>query len=85
VRAADNGNVVQASPYGGYGNYVCVQHEGALSTCYAHLSSFNVGTGDSVQQGDIVGSSGCTGSCYGDHLHFETRVNGAPTDPMGYL
>lgn len=85
VRAADAGKVVLASPYGGYGNYVCVQHAGSLSTCYAHLSSFGVGQGESVGQGDVVGSSGCTGSCFGDHLHFETRVNGTPQDPMGYL
>jgi murein DD-endopeptidase MepM/ murein hydrolase activator NlpD len=85
IRAADAGRVILASPYGGYGNYVCIQHGGALSTCYAHLSSFAVSQGDSVGQGDIVGNVGCTGSCFGDHLHFETRVNGTPQDPMGYL
>ena len=36
-------------------------------------------------QGDVIGYVGCTGSCFGDHLHFEVRVNGAPVDPMGYL
>jgi murein DD-endopeptidase MepM/ murein hydrolase activator NlpD len=38
-----------------------------------------------VSQGQVIGYSGCTGHCFGDHLHFETRVNGAPVDPMGYL
>ena len=41
--------------------------------------------GASVSQGQVIGSVGCTGHCFGDHLHFETRVNGSPVDPMGYL
>jgi murein DD-endopeptidase MepM/ murein hydrolase activator NlpD len=85
VRAAASGNVVTAGPTGGYGNYVCIQHSGGLSTCYAHLSTIGVSTGSSVSQGDVIGNSGCTGSCFGDHLHFETREGGAAVDPMGYL
>jgi murein DD-endopeptidase MepM/ murein hydrolase activator NlpD len=85
VRAAASGSVVTAGPSGGYGNYVCVQHDGGLSTCYAHLSSIGVSAGSSVSQGDVIGASGCTGSCFGDHLHFETREGGAAVDPMGYL
>jgi len=38
-----------------------------------------------VSKGQVIGSIGCTGSCFGDHLHFETRVGGNPVDPMGYL
>ena len=85
LRAADSGKVILASPYGGYGNYTCIQHAGALSTCYAHQSSIGVSVGQTVEQGDVIGMSGCTGSCFGDHVHFETRVNGTPQDPMGYL
>lgn len=85
IRAADSGRVVLAAWTGGYGNYVCIQHTGSLSTCYAHLSSYGTSSGASVSQGDVIGSVGCTGHCFGDHLHFETRVNGSPVDPMGYL
>ena len=85
IRAADGGQVVLAAWTGGYGNYVCIQHTGSLSTCYAHLSSYAVSSGSSVSQGQVIGSVGCTGHCFGDHLHFETRVNGSPVDPMGYL
>jgi murein DD-endopeptidase MepM/ murein hydrolase activator NlpD len=85
IRAADAGRVVLMGWVGGYGNYTCVQHTGSLSTCYAHQSSFATSNGASVSQGQVIGYVGCTGHCFGDHLHFETRVNGSPVDPMGYL
>jgi len=88
IRAAAAGTVVFTEPEassGGYGNYTCIDHGGGLSTCYAHQSSFAVSAGQSVSQGAIIGYTGCTGYCLGPHLHFEVRINGAVTDPMGYL
>lgn len=85
IRAAKAGSVTLAAPTGGYGNYTCIDHGGGLSTCYAHQSSFAVSSGQSVGQGEVIGTVGCTGSCFGDHLHFEVRVNGAAVDPLGYL
>jgi murein DD-endopeptidase MepM/ murein hydrolase activator NlpD len=85
IRAADSGQVVLMGWVGGYGNYTCIQHTGSLSTCYAHQSSFATSNGASVGQGQVIGYVGCTGHCFGDHLHFETRVGGSPVDPMGYL
>ncbi len=85
IRAADSGRVVLMGSVSGYGNYTCVQHTGSLSTCYAHQSRFGTSQGAGVRQGQVIGYVGCTGHCFGDHLHFETRVNGSPVDPMGYL
>lgn len=88
IRAAATGTVsLQQSEAesGGYGNYTCIDHGGGLSTCYAHQSSFAVSLGQAVSQGDIIGYTGCTGYCFGPHLHFEVRINGSVTDPMGYL
>jgi murein DD-endopeptidase MepM/ murein hydrolase activator NlpD len=85
IRAADSGRVVLMGWVGGYGNYTCIQHTGSLSTCYAHQSSFSTSNGASVSQGQVIGAVGCTGHCFGDHLHFEVRVGGSPVDPMGYL
>jgi murein DD-endopeptidase MepM/ murein hydrolase activator NlpD len=88
IRAAASGSVVllqSESSSGGYGNFTCLDHGGGLSTCYAHQTSFAASEGQSVSQGDIIGYTGCTGHCYGPHLHFEVRINGSPTDPMGYL
>lgn len=88
IRAAASGSVVllqSEAGSGGYGNFTCLDHGGGLQTCYAHQSSFAVGSSDSVSQGEVIGYVGCTGHCYGDHLHFEVRISGAPTDPLGYL
>jgi murein DD-endopeptidase MepM/ murein hydrolase activator NlpD len=85
IRAADSGRVVLMGWVGGYGNYTCIQHTSSLSTCYAHQSSFATSNAASVSQGQVIGYVSCTGHCFGDHLHFETRVNGSPVDPMGYL
>ena len=85
IRAAASGSVAMAGWMGGYGQYTCIQHGGGVATCYAHQSSIGVGSGASVKQGQVIGSVGCTGHCFGDHLHFEVRINGSPVDPMGYL
>jgi murein DD-endopeptidase MepM/ murein hydrolase activator NlpD len=88
IRAAADGTVIlEQSEYesGGYGNYTCIDHGGGLSTCYAHQSSFAASVGARVSQGDVIGYSGNTGHSTGPHLHFEVRINGAPTDPLGYL
>lgn len=85
IRAADSGRVVLMGWVGGYGNYTCIQHTASLSTCYAHQASFSTSNGAAVSQGQVIGVVGCTGRCFGNHVHFETRLNGAPVDPMGYL
>jgi murein DD-endopeptidase MepM/ murein hydrolase activator NlpD len=85
IHAADGGRVILMGWVGGYGNYTCIQHTASLSSCYAHQSSFATSNGASVSRGQVIGYIGCTGHCFGDHLHFETRVNGSPVDPMGYL
>jgi murein DD-endopeptidase MepM/ murein hydrolase activator NlpD len=85
IRAAASGTVIIAGWTGGYGNYTCIDHGGGLSTCYGHQSGYAISAGQSVVQGQIIGYSGNTGSSTGPHLHFEVRINGASTDPLGYL
>jgi murein DD-endopeptidase MepM/ murein hydrolase activator NlpD len=85
IHAAAAGRVALAGWVGGYGNYTCIDHGGGVATCYGHQSSIAVGVGQSVGQGQVIGYTDCTGHCFGPHLHFEVRVNGAPVDPLGYL
>jgi murein DD-endopeptidase MepM/ murein hydrolase activator NlpD len=84
IHAAASGTVVFSGWMGGYGNFVIIDHGGGIATAYGHQSSIAVG-GGTVSQGQVIGYVGCTGHCFGPHLHFEVRVNGSPVDPMGYL
>jgi murein DD-endopeptidase MepM/ murein hydrolase activator NlpD len=84
IVAAASGVVIYAGWMGGYGNLIIVDHGGGVATAYAHQSSFAVGGGP-VSQGQTIGYVGCTGHCYGPHLHFEVRINGSAVDPLGYL
>jgi murein DD-endopeptidase MepM/ murein hydrolase activator NlpD len=85
IHAAASGRVIYASWMSGYGNLVFLDHGGGISTGYAHQSQIAVSLGQSVTQGQVIGYVGCTGHCFGPHLHFEVRVNGNPVDPLGYL
>ena len=88
IRAAAAGTVAFTQPEaasGGYGNFTCINHGGGISTCYAHQASFAVSAGQHVSQGQVIGISDCTGRCFGPHVHFEVRVNGAVVNPLNYL
>ncbi len=85
VHAADGGVVVEAGWVSGYGYTVIIDHGNGMSTLYAHNSEVAVSPGQTVSKGQVVSYSGNTGGSTGPHLHFEVRINGEPTDPMGYL
>ena len=81
IRAAFAGKVRISEYSRGYGNLVVIRHENGLETAYGHLSKREVGVGDWVDAGDIIGLGGSTGRASGPHLHFETRYQGYAFDP----
>ncbi len=85
VTAAAAGTVIMAQWYGGYGNYILIDHGGGYSTGYGHLSAIYVSTGQAVQRGQAIGAVGSTGQSTGPHLHFEIRIAGKPVDPAPRL
>ena len=85
ITASAGGTVMMAQWYGGYGNYILIDHGGGYSTGYGHLSAFYVSAGQQVKQGQAIGAVGCTGECTGPHVHFEIRINGKPVDPAPRL
>jgi len=86
IYAADSG-VVTSVGYnrGGYGNQIIIDHGGGKQTRYAHLSSFDVKTGNRVTKGQYIGAMGSTGRSTGPHLHFEVMINGARYNPLNYV
>jgi len=85
IVAAAGGTVTLATTNGGYGKCIVINHGSGLTTLYGHCSSLEVSVGDKVEKGEVIGKVGSTGVSTGPHLHFETRINGATTDPMNYL
>jgi murein DD-endopeptidase MepM/ murein hydrolase activator NlpD len=85
VTAAASGTVIMAQWYGGYGNYILIDHGGGFSTGYGHLSAIYVSNGQAVKRGQAIGAVGSTGASTGPHLHFEVRIDGKPVDPAPRL
>ena len=86
IVASAAGTVIQASDKGnGYGKCVIIDHGNGIATLYAHCSQLYTSLGAEVAQGDAIGAIGCTGYAYGNHLHFEVRVDGQHTNPSNYV
>jgi murein DD-endopeptidase MepM/ murein hydrolase activator NlpD len=85
VLAANSGAVIFAGWNSwGYGNTVVLAH-GPYLTLYGHMSSINVGCGQLVSVGQVIGAVGNTGNSSGPHLHFEIRSGDTPTDPAATI
>ena len=41
--------------------------------------------GDKVKQGQVISKVGTTGNSYGNHLHFEVRIDGVCQNPLDYV
>ena len=88
VRSAAAGDVTAVgylNGYEGYGLLVVVDIGNGYQLLYGHLSRSAVRAGQQLEQGDPIGTAGCTGSCTGTHLHFELRRNGRWVDPTPFL
>jgi len=76
VFAIDNGVVVYAGWNNwGYGNIIVIEHGNGWQSVYAHLDKINLGCGQAVYQGDVIGSVGNSGNANFPNLHFELMNN----------
>jgi murein DD-endopeptidase MepM/ murein hydrolase activator NlpD len=85
VRAAADGDVLDASMGAGYGRQVVIDHGHEVLSVYGHLSASAVMPGQHVIRGQVVGYVGQSGRSTGPHLHYEVRVHKVPVNPHKYL
>jgi murein DD-endopeptidase MepM/ murein hydrolase activator NlpD len=83
IKASGDGRVSFVGTKGGYGKAVILEHGGAVSTLYGHMSRFarDIRVGSRVKQGEIIGYVGSTGTATAAHLHYEYRINGIHKNP----
>lgn len=85
VYAAMDGTVTTATYDSYYGNYVVIEDEKGYCTKYAHMDTLNVRAGQSVTHGNVIGTTGNTGSSTGSHLHIECLYQGEYYNPLFYF
>ena len=86
ILAAANGKIIEkAFDRVSFGNVVMIQHVAGFYTKYGHLDQVYVKEGETVVQGQQIGTMGNTGLSTGHHLHFEIRLGDQVKDPLTYL
>jgi murein DD-endopeptidase MepM/ murein hydrolase activator NlpD len=85
IFASADGVVVQANTSGSFGRVIRIDHGNGLETLYAHNDQNLVSVGETVVQGQQIGTVGRTGNATGYHVHFEVRVNGRAQNPMNFI
>ncbi len=82
IFATAGGKVEFAGRRGGYGKLMIIRHPNGYKTYYGHCSRLLVKKGKYVKQGQIIAKVGQTGQATGPHVHYETRINGKPVNPI---
>ena len=68
-----------------YGNYIIIKNDEEYETLYAHLDKITVKEGDTIMQGEKIGTSGITGNVVAPILHIELHHNGEAINPLDYI
>ncbi|MDO9081209.1 MAG: M23 family metallopeptidase, partial [Desulfuromonadales bacterium] len=85
VYATAAGIVSRANVENGYGKLVVIDHGYGYKTYYGHNSKLMVKVGQRVKRGDLIASSGNTGTSTGPHVHYEVRLNNVPLNPRKFM
>lgn len=86
IYACGDGVVTRAGwdPFG-LGLHVIIDHGNGYETVYGHMSRLDVGFGQRISQGHVIGIMGSTGRSTGPHVHFIVKYNGVPQNPFNYI
>ena len=85
VYASQSGIVTETAYDEDHDNYIVIEDSKGYMTKYAHLSTRYVSVGQTVENGQLIGRTGSTGSITGSHLHIECLYNGEHYNPFFYF
>lgn len=81
IHAPANGIVRDTGDYFFNGNTVFIDHGQGLITLFLHLDKIGVEIGETVEQGEVIGTVGATGRVTGPHLHLGVSLNNVKVEP----
>lgn len=85
IVAVADGVVRESRFYGGFGNFVEINHGQGFVTRYAHNQKNLVSAGERVSRGQVIALLGSTGRATGPNLHFEVLRDGRAVDPIAFI
>lgn len=87
IYATNAGEIINAGPATGFGNWIQIDHGGGVISTYGHMyaNAIKVKVGDTVKSGQQIAEVGSDGVSTGCHLHFEIAKDGQKVDPLGFL
>ena len=86
IRSVGSGVGVSTGYDGRYGNKTVLRLADGTELWFCHQSAVEVGVGDHVRAGQVIGAIGTTGNVTGPHLHLEVHPSGGdPVDPLTWL
>lgn len=85
IVAPASAKVIDTGNYYYNGNTVFLDHGQGLISGYFHMTKINVKPGQTVQQGEVLGTVGETGRVTGPHLHWNVYLNRTKVDPALFI
>jgi murein hydrolase activator len=85
IHAVQDGLILYAGWFKGYGQMIIIDHGQNYYTVYAHAEELFKDKGDPVESGEVIATVGDSGSIFGPELYFEVRHYGKPVDPLEWI
>ena len=85
VFAVYDGIVIFSGYMRGYGKMVIIEHDQHYYTVTARFDDTRVLEGDSVQQNQVIGTTGESSALFGQGLYFEIRRDAQPENPLDWI
>ena len=87
VTASMSGKVKSVQEDALLGNLVVIEHDKGIETHYSSINDIAVKEGDTVKQGDAIGtgSTSAINEDAGIHVHFEVRKDNVAVNPLEFM